>query len=136
MVKKDSVTKIKALQEFIEHVENENIDLNPALQFWSRCYCRLSMSGDNRVRELSHQALSKVIARAKKDYASCLKTVLPYCILSQADGIATVAVAAKTCFESSFPEDKREQAIDFCRFQTYDLISSVFDNSNPYLNDK
>lgn len=76
MNKKDSTTKLKALQEFTELCKNSEIDaVKTILPFWPRLYCLLCTDVEHRVREAAHNAHRAVISKVKRSIAPYLKQI-------------------------------------------------------------
>lgn len=80
MTKKDSVTKLKALQEFTDLCKNSGADsVKPILPFWPRLYCSLATDVEHRVREASHYAHAAIVEKVKKNIAPYLKQLAGKC---------------------------------------------------------
>jgi E3 ubiquitin-protein ligase listerin len=86
MGKKDSMTKIKALKEFVDLVnESEVTVVESALQMFARNYVQLSTDIDSRVREGAQNSLLAIVNKIGKNLALILKIILPSWICSQYD---------------------------------------------------
>ena len=73
LLKKDSTTKAKALEEIISYVQSspsENGGLDESIiEAWTLLYPRVSIDNSRRVRELSHNLLSELMKSAGKRMA-------------------------------------------------------------------
>ncbi|CDW71489.1 ring zn-finger-domain-containing protein [Stylonychia lemnae] len=119
--KKDSTTKIKALQElekYIEEIDNSQFsnqdqdsdELQNLLTFFLYHFCRIIMNEpDKKVRESAHQAFAQFIKKAKKRIGPHLKKIFSIWYCSFFDVSQEVASLARRNFELAFPENKREQ---------------------------
>ncbi|KAI1294576.1 E3 ubiquitin-protein ligase listerin [Halotydeus destructor] len=114
LTKKDSVTKIKALQELAELVDQKDErDVKQLLPYWPRLFVKLAVDYDWRVRETTfktHQVIAKIVG---KSIAPHLKQMMPTWLLSTFDSYAPAASAAKSSLDNTFPGDKQRSAIDF-----------------------
>ncbi|PIK47997.1 putative E3 ubiquitin-protein ligase listerin [Apostichopus japonicus] len=116
MTKKDSVTKMKAIQDFGEFCKSkEEQEVLGALPHFPRLYNRLVMDTDKRVREATQHALQHLVVRSGRNLAPHLKLLLGSWLLGQCDGYPPCALAAKMAFKRAFPSDeKRQGAAGFC----------------------
>ncbi|XP_058829891.1 E3 ubiquitin-protein ligase listerin isoform X2 [Topomyia yanbarensis] len=138
MLKKDPVTKTKALQEFAELIGKSELDVVKAvLPFWPRLYSNLSTDVEHRVRETAQQAQSAVVAKAGKHIAPFLKQLAPAWISAQYDTYAPAASIAGQSFSSAFPPSKLCEVFIFCEneileYYTKNLtVHSAITLSNP-----
>lgn len=84
MMKKDPITKVKALQEFTELVlKTETNTVKSILPFWPRLYNNLSTDTEHRVREAAQQAQAALMNQAGKNIAPYLRQIAPAWISSQ-----------------------------------------------------
>merc|ERR1712226_578294 len=139
MSKKDSTTKLKALQEFIDFINEysgspNDIDIEPdyesikaALPFWPRLYCKLSNDNDRRVREYAHKAHLKLSTTVGREIAPYLRAIAAAWFLGRFDCHPPAASAANQAFKAVFPsksinnlaegsakKNKHREAILFC----------------------
>lgn len=78
MSKKDPTTKIKALKEFTELVnQSETEVVITVLDFFPKIYVQLSTDVDSRVREGAQASLASVVNKVGKNLATILKQVFP-----------------------------------------------------------
>ncbi|XP_055533592.1 E3 ubiquitin-protein ligase listerin [Wyeomyia smithii] len=124
MLKKDPVTKTKALQEFSELISKSELDLVKAvLPFWPRLYSNLSTDVEHRVRETAQQAQAAVVAKAGKNIAPYLKQLAPAWISAQYDTYAPAASIAGQSFSSAFPPSKLREVFVFCESEILDYYT-------------
>ncbi|KAG5681762.1 hypothetical protein PVAND_011171 [Polypedilum vanderplanki] len=114
MSKKDPTTKIKALKEFIDLVnESEEQVVLTCLQMYSRLYVSLSTDIDARVRESAQSSLLAVVNKIGKHLATILKQIFPAWICSQHDTNSIAASIANNSFSKAFPK-KVSEVFAFC----------------------
>lgn len=78
MTKKDSTTKIKALKEFTDLVNQSEADIvTTVLTFFPKIYVQLSTDVDSRVREGAQASLAAVVNKVGKSLATILKQIFP-----------------------------------------------------------
>lgn len=123
MTKKDPITKVKALQEFIELVgKTEVVIIKTILPFWPRLYNNLATDVEHRVREAAQQAQAAIINQAGKGIAPYLKQLAPAWITSQYDTYAPAASIASASFQKAFPSHKLQDVFNFCQHEILDYI--------------
>lgn len=132
MGKRDSTTKIKALQEFSELCEQTSVEiLKTILPFWPRIFSRLAVDGDRRVRENLHKSHSQFSIKLGRNLAPVLKEIMGTWFTSQCDTYAPAASLATHSLHSCFPGNKLLDAISFCHNEIMDYISdSLFKPDN------
>lgn len=114
--KKDSITKIKALQEFNLLIKDkEEKDVKAVLPYWPRIYSKMVLDVDHRVRETVQQSMNILAMRLHRQLAPHLKKLMAYWLLSICDPYPTVATAAQQAFNSAFSAAKQAQALSFCQ---------------------
>lgn len=124
MTKKDSTTKVKALQEFSELVlKTDASTIKSILPFWPRLYNNLSTDVEHRVREAAQQAQSALMSQAGKNIAPYLKQLAPAWIASQYDTYAPAASIAMQSFKKSFPAHKLQDVFNFCQNEILDYVT-------------
>lgn len=110
--KKDSVTKVKALQDLLDIFQNRSVDvLQDALQHWSYIYVKLIQDNDRKVRCLAHTVNGILIPRVKKLILPFLEVMMGPWYLSMNEQIKEVKDSAVTAFASSFPPTKQDAII-------------------------
>lgn len=123
MSKKDPTTKIKALKEFTDLVNQSEVDaVLTTLPFFPKIYVALSCDVDARVRENSQSALAAIVNKAGKKLAPILKQLFPAWVCSQYDTHPTAASIATNCFEKAFPAAKISDVFAFCESETLDYL--------------
>ncbi|XP_053685339.1 E3 ubiquitin-protein ligase listerin [Sabethes cyaneus] len=124
MLKKDPVTKTKALQEFTDLISKSELEVVKAvLPFWPRLYSNLSTDVEHRVRETAQQAQAAVVAKAGKNIAPYLKQLAPAWISAQYDTYAPAASLAGQSFNSAFPPSKLREVFVFCESEILDYYT-------------
>lgn len=124
MMKKDPITKVKALQEFTELVMKTDANtIKSILPFWPRLYNNLSTDVEHRVRESSQQAQAALINQAGKNIAPYLRQIAPAWISSQYDTYAPAASIATQSFQKSFPPHKLQDVFNFCQNEILDYVT-------------
>lgn len=123
MGKRDSTTKIKALQEFAELCEENSLEtLKTILPFWPRIFSRLAVDGDRRVREYLHKSHLQLTSQLGRNLAPYLKEMMGAWFTSQSDTYAPAAFVAAHSLKTCFPGDKFSDAIAFCHNEIMDYI--------------
>lgn len=124
MMKKDPITKVKALQEFNELVANsEVVTIKSVLPFWPRLYNNLSTDVEHRVREAAQNAQFALVNKAGKSIAPYLKQIAPAWITSQYDTYAPAASVASASFQKAFPSHKLQDVFNFCQNEILDYVT-------------
>lgn len=123
MGKRDSTTKIKALQEFSELCEQTPVEvLKTVLPFWPRIFSRLAVDGDRRVRENLHKSHYQLSVKLGRNLAPFLKEIMGAWFTSQCDTYAPAASLATHSLQSCFPGNRLIDAISFCHSEIMDYI--------------
>ncbi|KAK6175849.1 hypothetical protein SNE40_014229 [Patella caerulea] len=126
LTKRDTTTKIKALQELGAICQQKDADvIKSMLPFWPRLYNRLSIDNDHKVREAVQQTFLIITSQIKKEIAPYLKSIMGCWILSQCDTYPTVASAANQAFHNTFPSGKQNEALTIYR---QEIINYFVDN--------
>ncbi|XP_043478240.1 E3 ubiquitin-protein ligase listerin [Leptopilina heterotoma] len=129
MNKKDSTTKCKALQEFMELCrESEQSSFESFLPFWSRLYGQLANDIEHKVREMTQLSHAIVVKRAGKHIAVHLKQLAGPWFTSQYDTYAPAASAALNSFNETFPPNKIISAIIHCQEEILKYIFEAISN--------
>ncbi|TRZ03495.1 hypothetical protein DNTS_000509, partial [Danionella cerebrum] len=114
--KRDTVTKLKAVQEFGAMCQERDPDVvKGVLPYWPRIYCRISMDHDRRVREATQQAFEHLVSKVKRNLAPFLKGIMGHWLISQCDTYSPAASAASAAFQAAFPLNKQPEAISYCK---------------------
>ena len=124
MNKKDSTTKCKALQEFIELCrDSEASSIESVLPFWTRIYGQLANDIEHKVRETTQLAHAVVVARVGKNIAVHLKQLAGPWFISLYDTYPPASSAALNSFNETFPQNKVVNAIVYCQDEILKYIS-------------
>ncbi|XP_067010319.2 E3 ubiquitin-protein ligase listerin [Anabrus simplex] len=124
MNKKDSTTRLKALQEFASLVGSSELDaVKAVLPFWPRLYCLLAGDIEHRVREAAQEAHRTIVVRTKRNMAPFLRQVAGPWFTAQFDTYPPVGTAATRAFQDAFPANKLVEALIFCRDEILKFIS-------------
>lgn len=124
MMKKDPITKVKALQEFNELVMGSEVaTVKSILPFWPRLYNNLSTDVEHRVREAAQNAQFALVNKAGKSIAPYLKQIAPAWITSQYDTYAPAASVASASFQKAFPPHKLQDVFNFCQNEILDYVT-------------
>ncbi|GFR72211.1 E3 ubiquitin-protein ligase listerin [Elysia marginata] len=129
--KRDTVTKIKALQEFVSLCSSKEEDTVKAIvPFWPRIYNKVAIDVDHKVRELSQKATAALASRTGKAMAPHLKSIMGMWVVSMCDTYPTVASAANLAFTARFPGAKQGEAIRFCLSEIVECLSKNITSHN------
>jgi len=77
--------------------------------------CGVLQDNDRRVREAAQQAFEQLVLRVRRNLAPHLKSIMGSWLVSQCDGHAPAASAAKAAFQCAFPPAKQTEALVFCK---------------------
>lgn len=135
--KRDTVTKIKALQEFASLCSSKDEDVVTAIiPFWPRIYNKVAIDVDHKVRELSQKATAALANRTGKAMAPHLKSIMGMWVVSMCDTYPTVASAANLAFTARFSGAKQSEAIKFCLSEIIECLSkNITSHSKQTLSD-
>ncbi|RZF45698.1 hypothetical protein LSTR_LSTR004993 [Laodelphax striatellus] len=132
MNKKDSVTKLKALNEFGALCrESDAATVKAILSYWPRLYCLLATDNEHRVREAAHNAHRAVVSAVGRSIAPHLKQLAGAWFCSQFDTYPPAASAASLSFKEAFPPNKLSEAIIFCKEEIMNYIHDNLMNQTP-----
>ncbi|KAK9507549.1 hypothetical protein O3M35_007378 [Rhynocoris fuscipes] len=132
MSKKDSITRHKALTEFMNLCyESDDEAIKSALPSWIRLYGNLSLDIEHRIREAAHLAHHAVVTKVGRNLAPYIKQIAPYWFISQYDTYPPAASAASNSFKAAFPPHKLVDVIVFCQIEILEFISDNILNHSP-----
>ncbi|VDI80484.1 Hypothetical predicted protein, partial [Mytilus galloprovincialis] len=132
LTKKDSTTKVKALQEFSVLCEEKDIEhLKAVLPFWPRIYNKVALDIDHKVRECTQQSMNTLVLRVRKNLAPYLKSLMGSWLLCQCDTYPTVSTAAQQAFQTAFPPAKQTDALVFCKSVVTEYLVDNLLNQTP-----
>ncbi|KAM9437421.1 E3 ubiquitin-protein ligase listerin isoform 1-T1 [Salvelinus alpinus] len=121
--KRDTVTKLKAAQEFGAMCQERDSEVvKGVLPYWPRIYCKISMDHDRRVREATQQAFEQLVLKVRRSLAPYLKSVMGHWLLSQCDSYPPAASAACQAFNAAFPPSKQAEALSFCKDEVLTVL--------------
>uniref|UniRef100_A0AAZ3QXV9 E3 ubiquitin-protein ligase listerin n=1 Tax=Oncorhynchus tshawytscha TaxID=74940 RepID=A0AAZ3QXV9_ONCTS len=121
--KRDTVTKLKAVQEFGAMCQERDSEVvKGVLPYWPRIYCKISMDHDRRVREATQQAFVQLVLKVRRSLAPYLKSVMGHWLLSQCDSYPPAASAACQAFSAAFPPSKQAEALSFCKDEVLTVL--------------
>jgi hypothetical protein len=114
LLKKDSTTKEKALQDILTYVQSRPPDAHPpeepVIDAYVELYPRLSIDDSARARELSHQVLFRLLSHAKKRIAKRLPDFVGPWLAGTFDRDKRVSKAASDALSSFLPTKEKEEA--------------------------
>ncbi|KAM9456136.1 E3 ubiquitin-protein ligase listerin [Clarias gariepinus] len=121
--KRDTVTKLKAAQEFGSMCQERDSEVvKGVLPYWPRIYCKISMDHDRRVREATQQAFEQLILKVKRNLAPYLKAIMGHWLIAQCDTYSPAASAANVAFQAAFPLNKQPEALSFCKDEVLNVL--------------
>ncbi|KAJ7997588.1 hypothetical protein DPEC_G00230570 [Dallia pectoralis] len=121
--KRDTVTKLKAAQEFGAMCQERDSNVvKGVLPYWPRIYCKMSVDHDRRVREATQQAFEQLVLKVRRSLAPYLKSLMGHWLLSQCDTYAPAASAACQAFSAAFPPSKQAEALGFCKDEVLTVL--------------
>ncbi|ORE16950.1 hypothetical protein BCV71DRAFT_265228 [Rhizopus microsporus] len=123
--KRDTVTKIKALEELEVYLQSNKHAIGLVLGSWVGLYGKLVLEVDRRVRLMANQVHTLVTTNVKKKLAPHLKDVMGPWLLSMHDQAKDIVRVARNSFESVFAADKRAGVISFCQKETLDYLTDM-----------
>lgn len=133
LTKKDSITKVKALQEFRSLCKEKDVDeLKAVLPFWPRMFNKTALDVDHRVRETTQTALTALVVKTKKHMAPHLRSLMGAWLLCQCDTYPTVSAAATQAFQSAFPPAKQTDVLVYCRTEITQYLTDQLLNQTPH----
>ncbi|VVC90974.1 unnamed protein product, partial [Leptidea sinapis] len=124
--KKDPITRIKALQELIELVNNtESDNVVEALPAWSHQYQVLTLDSERKVRALTQVCHGEIVSKCGRRVAPHLRRILPAWLLALHDEHGPAQAAADASLNKTFPGQKLVEAITFCKTEVLSLITDI-----------
>ncbi|KAE9009510.1 hypothetical protein PF010_g5481 [Phytophthora fragariae] len=115
LAKKGAVTKIKALQTFLQDVlpPRTPAELRPMLGHWTQLYTfEMRDQNDRKVRQLLNEVLAALAHKMRpRAFVPHLQRLLPYWHLAMHDVNADVAVVATRAFKTLFPELEMQKTV-------------------------
>lgn len=129
VTKKDPLSRRKALNEFIQLVEESNIDdIKSVLVLWPNLYMNLANDNDANVRELTQLSLQSLILKCQKAVAPYLKQLVPVWLSAQHDFYIPAAKIAISCFDETFTNKAANRSQDVCLHCQHEIIEHITRN--------
>ncbi|KAG5844610.1 hypothetical protein ANANG_G00164320 [Anguilla anguilla] len=130
--KRDTVTKLKAVQEFGSMCQEREAEIvKGVLPYWPRIYCKISVDHDRRVREATQQSFQQLILKVRRNLAPYLKSIMGYWLIAQCDTYSPAASAANQAFEAAFPISKQPEALGFCKEEVLNILQDNLLKETP-----
>ncbi|XP_040576055.1 E3 ubiquitin-protein ligase listerin [Lepeophtheirus salmonis] len=132
MTKKDEVTRLKAVGEFNELMEETGtVHVTKIIPYWPRMYSKIANDHDRRIRTAAQQAHLNVVKHAGREIAPQLKSLASTWFISCSDPHAPAASLAFKSFSVAFPTDKKlTDAIRFCLTEIIMVLDENLLNSS------
>ncbi|GAB5591582.1 hypothetical protein Unana1_06482 [Umbelopsis nana] len=129
--KRDSITKVRALEEFEAYLRaNEGYVLG-ILDTWDRLFGKLALDVDRRVRLATQSAHQWIVTVAKRKIAPYLKSMVGPWLACFFDPSKDVARTATSTFSSAFPPEKRKEVLVFCQKSIIDYAGEMILDKTP-----
>lgn len=110
LMKKDDVTKEKAMNEFLNVLEPELLD-DVVIPMWVQLYPKLSIDNSRNIRILSHKAQSTIVKALGKRYAKYLKDTAPSWLSGLFDNDRVVSRATSLSLIEAFASQEKIGAL-------------------------
>ncbi|KAK5654521.1 hypothetical protein OQA88_7150 [Cercophora sp. LCS_1] len=137
LLKKDSITKAKALDDIIAYVKGYNGNLEEqVLEAWAQLYARTSIDNSRRVRELSHILLFELLKSARKRMEKRVPFMVGAWLAGTFDSDKVVSRAATDALSSLL--DTKEKQNKFwvkCRTQILEFATDAVRETPDSLSD-
>ncbi|KAJ3043585.1 listerin E3 ubiquitin protein ligase 1 [Rhizophlyctis rosea] len=134
--KRDSVTRVKGLEELSAYLENATIeDIQAMLPSWAKLYNRLGTDVERRVRENTGHVHLVLVRKARKHLAPILKEIVGTWLTLRFDPAKDVAKSAADAFQEAFPS-KQTDVLVFCQVEILEyLIENLLNTTAETLSD-
>ena len=131
--KRDSRSKVKALQEFIALCKSKDADCTKSiLPFWPCIYNKLTVEDDRRVREASQHALCALVTAVGREIAPYLHWLMASWMIALCDINSPVRSAAHYALEVAFPTQERQvEAMAFCKDSVIEHVHNILFEQTP-----
>lgn len=127
MLKKSTLSKTKAIQEFMELVEkNPSVNMSEILPNFSYLYLRLFLDNSPEVRQLLHLSLEKIIRFHYECVLAFTDIFVGPIWLSLSDPVSKVSIAAQNTLKLLFPSITTSQIIVKYSFQIFLWVDRNF----------
>ncbi|PHH61640.1 hypothetical protein CDD81_8104 [Ophiocordyceps australis] len=140
--KKDSITKTKALEDLLQHVQthaqDEVASVDEALlDVWAQLYPRTSIDNSRRVRELSHTLQFELVKTARKRMERHIPKIVGAWLAGLYDRDRVVARAARNGLSSLLSSPEKMSAFWVkCRSQILDFATQAVQETQDTLSDE
>ena len=133
MTKKDSLTKVKALQEFCASCSEMDVDsVKPLVPFWHHIYNKISIDHDCNVREACQQAHEALVTVVGRSLAPHLRGLMGCWVAALCDVHPPVASAARQALKVAFPTPtKQADAMAYCQESVIAYIQNNLCEQTP-----
>ena len=143
ILKKDSITKLKAINEILVVITNENhyyaniVDdiLNEFLPFFVYVYVRLVLDNDRKIREKINFVLYNIIVIDKRLLGPYMKILIGPWWLCIADPFIEVSKLALDSFHMAILPKKRQSVLSHLSSSMFDYILKNFEHTVETLSD-
>ncbi|KAI8581916.1 hypothetical protein K450DRAFT_229884 [Umbelopsis ramanniana AG] len=129
--KRDSITKVRALEEFESYLKNNESSVISILDVWDRLFGKLAIDVDRRVRLATQSVHQFIVSVAKRKIAPHLKSMIGPWLICFFDPSKDVARIATTSFSSAFPLDKKKEVLVFCQKSIIEYTSEMILEKTP-----
>ncbi|KAK1836365.1 E3 ubiquitin-protein ligase listerin [Podospora conica] len=138
LLKKDSITKAKALEEIVAYVQNQKDDVaEPILEAWTQLYPRSSIDNSRRVRELSHTLLFELMRTTRKRMEKRIPIMVGPWLAGTFDKDRPVSRAASDGISALLDtQEKKDKFWIRCHAQIMDYATEAVKETPDTLSDK
>ena len=141
LLKKDSITKQKALEDIVSYVKTHPIDnggiQDSVLDAWCQLYSRISIDNSRRVRELSHIVLLELLKSTKKRMESRLSPLVGAWLAGAFDRDKAVSRAATDGFSLlADTEEKSTKVWNKAQSRIMDYATEAIRETSDTLSDQ
>ncbi|KNC98170.1 ubiquitin-protein ligase RKR1 [Spizellomyces punctatus DAOM BR117] len=129
--KRDTVTRIKALEDLSAYVSSEPSEtVKDILPAWSKSFNRLVIDADRRVREMTVTVQLGLVRQVRKQFAPYLKQVIGSWFCARFDANKEVARIAGEAFQTAFPS-KQVEVLVYCQSEILDFVIDTLLHQTP-----
>ncbi|XP_034034250.1 E3 ubiquitin-protein ligase listerin [Thalassophryne amazonica] len=126
LIKRDVVTRLKALQDFGSMCQERDAEeVKGVLPYWPRIYCKIAVDHDRRVREVTQQAFEQLVLKVHRSLAPFLRSLMGHWMLAQCDTYSPAASAACQAFQAAFSPLKQPEALSFCKDEILNVLQEI-----------
>ncbi|TPX63334.1 hypothetical protein SpCBS45565_g06673 [Spizellomyces sp. 'palustris'] len=129
--KRDTVTRIKALEDLSAYVSSEPSEtVKDILPAWSKSFNRLVIDADRRVREMTVTVQLGLVRKVRKQFAPYLKQVIGSWFCARFDANKEVSRIAGEAFQTAFPS-KQVEVLVYCQSEILDFVIDTVLHQTP-----